>query len=206
MKTTISKLARLVLRSIGGGVITADLDPQQPTVEYYVGLALKYVFVEDYRRNRREEAMLEGSVDITTFVDRQFLVQYEKDVQIDDEEKFVDIPKPMAISNNRWLDRVFVNRRNGFVLLKTPDEVRSVEDELDVTFAYPENNRIYFINLSPLVGKVKVIMVPDPSSLESDESVSLPPGLEVKVVEMATAFFRGTRDIPKDLLNDNIDT
>lgn len=207
MTTTIAKLAVLVLRHIGGGIITDDLQPKQPTVEYYVGLAIRYAFIAEYRNNRREEQRDRTSTDWSSFISRSFLTEYKLPVQRDCEDVFVDLPvKPMDVGGSRWLDRVFVNRSKSFVLLKSADEVYGMnEEELGGnTVAWPENNRIYFLYLSPLSREVKVLMAPDPLGMDSNTDLSLPPGAEIQILELARNWFLGLKQVPSDIINDNI--
>ena len=209
MTTSISKLATLILRSIGGGVISDDLQPKRPTVEYYVSLALKYVFIEEYRRNRRDEITNPYSHDISAFPDREYFTTYKLPVIREDDEVYVDLPVgPLSIPGNRWLDRAFVKRSESFVLVRVPDEVRSLDPkELGGnTIAYPENRKVFFLGLSPLTGEVSVAMAPDPLGLGAEAALNLPSGVEYKVIELGKQFFLGTKQVPKDLINDNTDS
>lgn len=194
---TKSKLGQLVKDALSGGDATAN-------TKYDERLVWEYA---DIVRNTLIDIELRLTGNISDIFFHGFN-NVEVKTDTDRDEKFSDLPSIIAATqDNLGLRQVspMKDQRQVFAIGTTGDRAvfSGLEGELTKrTIVYPENQRIYYENISADVTKVLIKMIPSIADLKDEDSVPVPAMREQQYLETIIQFFQEPQSVVPDKLND----
>lgn len=211
IEMTKEEMVELVYLRIHGGKPSGDVNIKRVNVSFYFGPAYNYAVLLDYyeRHNmmlREKRIMGYSSQKILS----QQLCTYQV-TAVEDSDRglcYVVLPKSlMVLPGARGLDSIFGGPEDSFVKVSGQEEVVGLEAAGAKFFwfeKYPSENRVYIkggCGDCPLYLRMMV----DASDIGDKDEVMLPAGREALVLDKMAEWFLGERQIPENVINENVD-
>jgi hypothetical protein len=190
-------LEQIFLRVVGG-VTNKDSSVERVDIGPYLNAAIRWFHKKHYYELRREEGFGFDEDSLATY-------SIEADTKIREFDVAVLPVNPLVLPGGFAIDTVMpAEGMVPFVRVRGQQWLLGLSRAIDTVFWWPEGRNIFLYNLGK-VCSIHVRAIPDPGSLGDTDTVLLPAGGDVEVVNVAVEFFTGQRQMPKDLIIDNSD-
>jgi hypothetical protein len=179
----------------------ADIEVLLPSV-------INFLMVQEYRVRRDEQMRDPFQVLGGMGADPQFISTHFSDVELDETRgrKYVVLPKKLqSLPHGMGLDQVAPENADvdiQFHVLRSRAQMSGMHELVrnsmtSVWFEqYPDEQRLYFDNLSPSVNRVIIHMVASMNDIGYDEEIPVPDGVEFQAVQILMDHFTGVRALP----------
>ena len=212
---TRNEIASHIILSLSGGRLNSGMSVRRPQALSAVDIAIRYMFLVDYRERRQLEQRDELASNVTGVIDANLAKPVEFDIIHDetDEYAYAFIPVGITIPSHRWLREVRAKggRAPGIKLEGGRAQAAGFEPRMaGGNFCYwsergTDQWKLVFKSISPLIRSGEAVIVIDPSQYGPDEPLPIPFGREADVIRVATEILVNQRQIPQDLTHDNTD-
>lgn len=209
MSYTKGEFIEQIFLKISGGQPSPDVNVKREDIEAYLAQAINYVTTEEIRQRRREDEM--------TSIDPEFYKTYENLEPVFDANRnlyYLNLPERLqAIPSQQGIASVApMWGEVPYIRLRSRYELGTHTKQVDNVFYWYEQlggsggkERIYFNKMGYPIPFLVLRMIPSFESLDNDDIVNLPGGIELRVLDFADKWFAGQRQFPADMLNNNND-
>lgn len=199
--------------NISGGKLTDDIHVQRVDIATYLPVALNWAIQKKHREDKRE-SRIDGIINNKVSSDLTYtycVTDIKRDCKRDLD--YIDLPVPIqALDNNRGLVSMFpVQGGESFRKMDGPNTFQGLDRVLTFPIFWYEQSvggdRIYIKNLSPTIKEagVNVQLVPSIPDLGDDDTLPIPAGYEMDVMNICLKWFKEQRYGLKDYDPDNKD-
>lgn len=205
-----------ILVRVSGGVLSDHLTVERADIPPYLSAVIDYVVKMDIDERKNFNLRLfraQGGRMGSMTLDADLLCTYDVEVKRDNKRELQYVTLPVKIQS--LLGNAGLNESGPIAGLEKYYKIGSRNElELDLvgddTFYYYEKlsdeNRVYYVNLDPIVKEVYVKLATSVTNLDEGAELPIPQGYEKLVIDMCVEFFVAQRREPVDYSNDGIDT
>lgn len=205
MPLTKRQISDLVADLEAGGDPTVDSKFHRDNIQALTEVVRNTLIELDYNQRRNEGQFDINGDFIKPFPNQEVLFDSDRD------EYYTVMPSKYAsLPNNRGIRMVsqMKNQKNEFIKLNAGSQFVFCELEAGSlngrTGYYPEGERIYYQNIDGVhVKKVLIKLVPALDSLDEDEVIPIPAGLEKNLIDGVREMLAETKITPQDKINDS---
>lgn len=206
------ELIESVYLNLSGGKLSDDIHIQREDIETYLPAAISWAIVKKDRIDKRD-SMEEGIINnaVTADLTHTYLVDTIKE----DSKRgldYIDLPVPIqSLDNNRGVVSMFPTKGDqSFRKVGGPTHFQGLGIALSAVTLFwyektTDGDRIYIKNKSPFVKEVYVQLVPSIPDLDNDDTLPIPAGMEVEIIDLCIKFFRMQVYGETDYIIDNKD-
>jgi hypothetical protein len=185
--------------NLSGGKLSDDVHVQREDIATYLPAAISWAIVKKDRMDKREfaiDGILNNSVsaDLThTYCVEEIKEDCKRGLM------YIDLPVPIqALDNNRGVVSMFPTKgETSFRKVGGPNHFQGEGMKMALSavtiFWYEKStdgDKIYIKNLSPFVKAVNVQLVPSIPELDDDDTLPIPAGMEVEIIDLCIQYFR----------------
>lgn len=213
---TKGELVESVYLNVLGGKLSDDVHVQREDIAVYLSSAINFAMTEKIRMDKAD-SMMDGLVGGTLSTD--FLGTYYAAVVKDEKRnlKYSILPvKIQALTWNSGLQDVFPTQHldsdefKAFKKVSGPTAFQYLGKVLGSTTVFWQEKigseeRIYYKNINPFIEEVAVRAVASAQDLSDDDVLPIPPGMEIRIIDLCINFFRQQRHDLADYISDNKD-
>ncbi len=209
---TKGELIDSIYINISGGKLSDDVHLQRVDIATYLPVAINWGIQKKHREDKRD-AMMDGISHKFVSADLTYTYHVEE-IKEDCKRnlKYIDLPVPIqSLDNNRGIVSMFPDYGGeSFRKVMGPNHFQGLEVVFSgITIFWLEQStggdRIYIKNLSPTVSSVNLQVVPSIPDLDDDDTLPIPAGYEVDIVNLCIEYFKNQRFGPVDYSPDNRD-
>lgn len=207
MRDTRTLIAEQAQRIIQGGDVNSDVQVTKEELEIYVDQAFGKFVYNSFYENKKEDN--ESSVNGT------FIYSFVEQVKCDKERDkyyvalsstYVNLPNGMGVYSVSPLQdefNTYIPLRTDFLSITRGTLVGSLEGNKGY---YIENTRLYLHNLdkSAIPEKLLVKLAGGIQNAKHEDNVDLPLNVQEDLVRMTVQLYMTMRQVPQDVINDNI--
>ena len=198
--------------NISSGKLSDDIHLQRVDISTYLPVAINWAIQKKHREDKRD-ARMDGIINNNVSADLTYTYHIE-DIKKDCKRglDYVDLPVPIqALDNNRGIVSMFPTKGGeSFRKVGGPNHFQYLDRVYGgvTLFWYEqstEGDRIYIKNLSPSVTSVNVQLVPSIGDLSDEDTLPIPAGYELDIMNLCIQYFRQQRLGPVNYDPDNKD-
>jgi hypothetical protein len=211
---TVRELVETVLLRVSGGRLSPDVDVHRNDIFVLLGPMTAFVINQFDTEELQKKMGMARYTGAGLTTSSGLFSSYYKLTPVKDSARglyYIETPSTiLRLSNEGGIDSVRPEKgRNSYTLVKSQEEITGIPDNLGIVFywveTHGEKHRIYLDGIGSPVCDHIVKLILDPGSLDRDAQITLPAGVDARVIDMLVGHFTGQRLFPQDYLSTDTD-